>query len=250
MNNILENPNIAFHGINFDYFKMLGILQDGILSQKAAELIGINLDRNYGGYNGNINVSLCESPSIHGTYDYGAFGTIAKDGISFVVDTSNKWCISDNKSGIVGEIYINLSVPRENILGIMLPEEYLQTSIDKLNIFGDIGEGYVDNYALNFIDKINNQFGTNFDKEKVYELIEEKKKLKGYYSERRNHIEKINQQINEIITKLFDAGFKTAYNLSDSPTLFDAVTVLTKGSIPIYSSDGRLLTKEDNKQLN
>ena len=61
MDNILEDSNIAFHGINFDYFKMLSILQTGILSQNSAALLGVNIDRNYGGFNGNSQVSLSES---------------------------------------------------------------------------------------------------------------------------------------------------------------------------------------------
>jgi len=36
MNNILENKNIAFHGINYDYFKLMSILETGVLSQNAA----------------------------------------------------------------------------------------------------------------------------------------------------------------------------------------------------------------------
>ena len=162
MLNILEDFNIAFHGISFDYFKMLSILQTGILSYDAALDGGIVINRNYGGYNGDSQVSLSESPSIHGTYNYGAFNVFVKKGISFVIDIGNLYCIPDTKSGIPGEIYVNYIVPRENIIGIMLPKDLLYTSIDKLNIFSDMGTAYIDSFAISFIDKINVLFETNF----------------------------------------------------------------------------------------
>lgn len=249
MDNILENNNISFHGINFDYFKMLSILQSGILSLNAALDNGIYLNRNYGGYNGSSYISLAESPSIHDTYNHGAFNIYVKNGISFVIDTSNLYCIPDKKSGIPGEVYVSYSVPRENIIGIMLPEQSLQTPIIKLNIFANMGKGYVDSYALSFIDKINSTFKTSFGKEKIINLIYEKKRLSGDFFDKMEQEENINKQINETITRLFDLGFKAKYNLSESPTLIDAIDILTGGNIPIYSTNGELLSEEKHKNL-
>lgn len=249
MDNILENANISFHGINFDYFKMISILETGILSQNAATSLGISIDRNYDGYNENSQVSLSESPSIHDTYNHGAFNAFVKNGISFVIDTSNMYCIQDNKSGIPGEIYVDHSVPRENIIGIMLPEQYLQTSIDKLNIFGDMGTGYVDDYALNFVDKINSLFETSFSNEEIIDCIEKKKNLSGDFFDKMKQEKDINQQINRIITKFFDLGFRTAYQTPNSPTLLDTITILTDGKIPIYANNGNLITERKNKTL-
>ncbi len=250
MDNILENNNISFHGINFDYFKMLSILRLGILSYSAAQYKGVSLKRNFKGYNGSFNVSLSESPSIHGTYNFGAFNSYIKNGISFVIDTSNLYCIPDRgESKIPWEIYAIDHVPRENIIGIMLPEQFLQTSINQLNIFGDIGTGFIDDYALKLIDEINLTFETSFSKEKIIDLIKSKKSLSGDFFDKMNKEKNINKQINETITKLFDLGFKAKYNLSESPTLIDAINILTDGNIPIYSTTGELLSDEKRKNL-
>ena len=249
MENILENGNIAFHGINYDYFKMMSILKYGILSQKAAENNGLTINRNYGGYNGNSQVSLSESPSIHGTYNHGAFNVFVKNGISFVIDVSDLHCIPDNKSGIPGEVYVDYAIPIEKILGIMIPESAAQATIDKLNIFGDMGTGYVNNYALNFVDMVNSFFEMNFDKNEILKLIEAKNNLSGDYFDRSKQENLINQQINTTITKMFDLGFRKKYNYSESPTLVETITVLTGGNIPIYTTNGELLSKEVNKSF-
>lgn len=247
MDNILENRDISYHGINFDYIKMLGILQYGILSYDAAIQLGINLNRNYEGYNGNSNISLSESPSIKGTYNYGAFNVFVKNGISFVIDTSNLKCIPDNKSYIPGEIYVNYKIPIENIIGIMLPEQSLNIPISQLNIFAGIGKGYIDNYALSFIDKTNLLFNTNFSKEEIISLIEEKKQLSGDFFEKNDKKDQINNKIIGIVTQYFNLGMKQQYSLSEDPTLFDTVAILSNGRIPIYSSNGELLTQNNKK---
>ena len=48
---------------------------------------------------------------------------------------------------------------------------------------------------------------------------------------------------------MFDLGFRKKYNYSESPTLIETVTVLTGGNIPIYTTNGELLSKEVNKSL-
>lgn len=247
MYNILEDNNIAFHGINYDYFKMLSILKEGILSQNAAKNSNININRNYKGYNSDNLVSLSESPSIHNTYNYGAFNVFVKKGISFVVDVNDLYCILDTKSGIPGEVYINYSVPRENIIGIMLPEQMLHTSISQLNILADIGTAFIDNYAINFIEQINSTFRTTVSKKEVITLIELKKGVNGDFFDKYQEIKRINMKINEIITNLFDLAFRFEYNLIESPTLIDAITILTEGDIPIYSTNGILLSYKKHK---
>jgi len=246
MNNILENKNIAFHGINYDYFKLMSILETGVLSQNAASDIGIILNRNYGGYNGDDRVSLSESPSIHGTYNYGAFNVFVKKGISIVIDTSDLYCIPDTKSGISGEIYVNYSVPRENIIGVMIPEQALQTNISQLNIFAGMGTAYVDSYAINFINLINSTFGTTFSNEEIIKFIELKRSLNGDFLDRYELEKDINKRINETITRLFGLAFRIKFNLFESPSLIDAITILTGGNVPIYSTSGILL---DGKKI-
>ena len=247
--NILENGNIAFHGINYDYFKMMSILQYGILSENAARSYGLSINRNYGGFNENTHVSLSESPSKHGTTAFYAFGFV-KHGISFVIDVSHLTCIPDNKSGIEGEVYVRYAIPKDKILGIMLPESSINTTIDQLNILSDgMARGYIDNYALNFVDMINSFFETEFDKNEILELIESKNNFTGNYFDKSKHTDLKIKQINTAITKMFDLGFRKKYNYSESPTLIEAITVLTGGNVPIYSTNGKLVDKDKHKSL-
>ena len=79
-------------------------------------------------------------------------------------------------SGIPGEVCAGYEVPKERIVGIMIPESEVDTTIDQLKILNDgMGLGYVDNYVLNFVDMVNEFFETSFDKNEILELIEEKK---------------------------------------------------------------------------
>ena len=48
---------------------------------------------------------------------------------------------------------------------------------------------------------------------------------------------------------MFDLGFRKKYNYSKSPTLAETITVLTGGNIPIYTTNGELISKEVNKSL-
>lgn len=130
----------------------------------------------------------------------------------------------------------------------MLPEQSLNIPISQLNIFAGIGKGYIDNYALSFIDKTNLLFNTNFSKEEIISLIEEKKQLSGDFFEKKDKEDQINNKINGIMAQYFNLGMKQQYYLSEDPTLFDTVAILSNGRIPIYSSNGELLT-QNNKKL-
>jgi hypothetical protein len=251
MENILENRNIAFHGINYDYFKMMSILQYGILSQDAVERLGLSINRKFAGYNENDRVSLSNSPSLQDPNGFKAFDVYVKKGISFVIDTNELGCIPATNSGIEGEVFVKNIVPTKNIIGIMIPEEATQMPISELNILSSgMATGFVDDYAISFIDKVNAFFETEFSKDEIIELIEKKKgKLSDDFFEAINQKDQINLQINEVITRLFDLGFRKKYGYLESPTLVEAIEVLTGGNIPIYTTSGNLLSIEDNKTL-
>lgn len=80
---VLKDPSNLFHGIGFDVFKLIGILNNGILSENAAKEKNLDLARNYDGYNLNDTVSVAESPSK--LQAHGAFNVYIKSGISFII---------------------------------------------------------------------------------------------------------------------------------------------------------------------
>ena len=56
------------------------------LIEKAASEKGVDITRNYGGYNLSDSISVGESPAVHGTYTFGVFRNYIANGISFVIE--------------------------------------------------------------------------------------------------------------------------------------------------------------------
>ena len=70
--NILEDKTLNFHGAGQNLFKYISILENGIVTKNDS--YGIEFySENYRGYNMDNMISTVMSPSINGTYTYGAF---------------------------------------------------------------------------------------------------------------------------------------------------------------------------------
>ena len=247
-----------FHGIGFDYFKMMSILENGILSMNAAKDMGIEIKRNYGGFNDNNAVSIALNPYGNKNIAYKSF---CENSICFAFKHFGlKYAFNPNEfkknnkkelfrinlndfkesSGIDGERFVNYKIPRESIMAIILPVDKINTKIDCIEMINHYGTGYFDDLGRNIIDKIYEYFG--YDKRnEIYELIDSKKSL--------NDID-INNKINELLSKYFSEGIMLKYNLSECPTLFQTVYILSKGSIDIYANNGQKIfeAKEEQKR--
>lgn len=238
------------HGIGFDFFKMVSILENGILSEKTAQAKGIDIKRRFGGYNESSSVSIALLRSE-------AYNIFVKDSISFLFSGNNLKYARDPKefmeepiekneinyenkiynnkpygvaSGIFGERFVKDEIPRENIKGIMLPEDKISEPIDSIDIIGAAAPKYFDNIAIDIIDKIHETFGID-KRQEIRKMIEEKNLSKDPKS--------IEKEIRKKISNYFATGIMKKYNLTKCPSLYITVGLLSKCKIDIYLTDGR-----------
>lgn len=261
---ILLNKKLGYHSVNFDIFKVISILENGIYSKNYAEGKGINISRNYLGYNGNDYISLAESPSISNTYQEGAFDTFIKRGISFVIDTTNYEVKRDNgevrgmivplSSGVKGEVYIKDHIKKEDIKGLMLKEEILNTEISSI----DIGLLYVQKdliniYALNFLKNIVTTFNYPANLEDLEHLLSDLNKLievsrvKFRDQETKIKIEQKIKEINNFLVVNLSKAIELKYNVS-FPTIGFILEKINKNNLPIYNIDGQKIEFDSIKK--
>lgn len=129
--NPLLDKNLCFHSIGGDVFRIESILKHGILSQSGLSKTGMPENSMNGlGYNGTNKVSVfvsplfCESDLLDNGY---------ANGIVFVCKAD--YSIHGVESGIPSEAHVGWGIPRDKIIGIMLPESFWHAPISKYNKF-------------------------------------------------------------------------------------------------------------------
>ena len=152
---ILYDKSLVFHGVGFDMIRLRNILEKGILSEQAAQAKGMELTRNYGGYNLGDSVSVAESPAINNSFTFGCFGNYIKGGISFVIKGEHAYKApkgSSRDGGYPDEAFIGHEVKRENITGVMVPADLLDAPLADLPLgLAKMGYAYIDNRCRKII---------------------------------------------------------------------------------------------------
>lgn len=134
---IFKDKSLLFHGIGSDVTRIKSILTHGVLSENTAKKQGVTINRNYRGHNLNDTVSVAQSPAIHGTFEYAAFGLYIKSGISFILDGVYGFKAahgSRRDSGFVDEVFIRNCAGPDKISGLVIPERYLSAEVSELSI--------------------------------------------------------------------------------------------------------------------
>lgn len=248
---ILKDESKIFHGIGFDLIRLQGILSNGILSQRTAEGRGIDITRNYGGYNLNDNISVAESPAINKTYNFGAFENYIANGISFVIDgvpTLKAREGSKGYSGYPDEVFVLGSIPKENITGMMIPEAMLDLPLSKLSLgLEKMGYNYIDNRCRKIIQDLGTECDFEEDTSRLEELIKQKSELEesnlGYSEEYSQKRQKIFDQMEEYMQEYIEKAYSKKFNIP-SPTLRDILLQQIPQGMNLYNSDGFPITIE------
>ncbi len=241
---ILYDKKLVFHGIGFDIPKLRSILENGILSEQAAQSKGVKLTRNYGGYNLENSVSVAESPSINNSFTFGCFGNYIKNGISFVISEKSAYKVnkgSSQYSGYPDEAFIGHEVKKENIVGIMVPTNLLSFPLANLPLdLAKIGCAYTDNRFRRIISDLEIETGYHADTTALEELIKKKKTIENKnldYVEKHKKRNDIVMQIEKIISQSIETAFAQKLGI-DHPTLKDALRLYIPKSIRVYDSNG------------
>lgn len=242
---ILRDRQNIFHGIGFDFIKLKGILENGILSEEAAKEKGVSLSRNYGGYNLKNYVSMAESPSINNSFTFGCFGTFVKDGISFVARKENTFKAATGStmdSGFVDEIFVRNEVKKENIVGVMLPFDQLDTPIKNLPFeTTKMGLGFVDDYCKKTLINLENETDYKTEGVDLEKLIEQKSALESQDNVDYLEKSKVRDKIIDDIGKLMSGYVSEAYSKKsgiENPTLKDVLKLYLPPEMKLYNQNG------------
>jgi len=174
------NQNTLFHSINFNLVKFESILKNGILSKKEAEelnslyeLLGLPLipyAKNYEGSNKNEYISMVAYELINEEDPTSAYSLYTQQGISFIIENT-KFLIDKTKYNIhrQDEVWVEKIIPKENIKGIIIPQEYQDKLLNELTYLSLISSKYENIYS-------NYQLIRDYLKEYNYTIDEETSK--------------------------------------------------------------------------
>jgi hypothetical protein len=263
---IFQNPNILFHGINFDMTRFVGIMQDGILSEDAAKKQGKKVPRNSTGFNLSDTVSASLPPILSPDGTPGpSMQTYIQDSLSFVIDRETpvplsvlnnnqlperKPGLSDRswdalrRSGFSDEVYVNGQVPLENISGIMVPIKYLDWRISRLDLgYRMMSTGQIDDRWKQTMRILEEQTGYNGSVNGLQEISAMRTQLaksEGEYMRKWRRDTQLIGQIERIMQNHIGKGFSAKLG-KDRVSVRDVLKAYVPSRIPIYSSTGQPL---------
>lgn len=241
---ILLDRSKSFHGIGFDFLRLKSIMEKGILSEQEAQKENINFRRNYGGYNLGDSVSVAESPVVNNSFTFGCFGNYIKGGISFVISNEHSFKApkgSARDSGYPDEAFIRGRVKSENITGVMIPEDLLDSQLSELPLgLAKMGYAYIDERCRQIVSGLESETGYHADTTHLEELIKQKQELEQRdmdYLAKDNERKAIFQQMEHEMGKIIGLAFAQKLE-KERLTLRDVLKVYLPESMKIYNSDG------------
>jgi len=242
---VLFDHSKAFHGIGFDFLRLKSILEKGILSEQEARQQKVSLVRNSPrGYNLSDNVSVAESPAINSTFTFGAFANYIRNGISFVIsggERLHRFRGGPRDSDIPGEAFVKEKVKKENIVGIMIPEDKLDSSLFELP-FRLVGRatGSVDDRCIRTINDLESETGYRADTLQLEKLMKQKEELEQSdidYLKKDKPRKAILAQMEREMTYIVGSAFAKKLG-KENPVLRDILKLYIPESMRVYNSDG------------
>jgi len=251
---LLQDKSKYFHGIGFDLPRIPKILKIGILNEKDALAQNANIQRNTRGFNLDDTISVAESPSINNTYDHGAFGLYIKSGISFVIDkqklhifgipsniTSDDLNVARPSSRIRGEQFIEGSVPRDNIVGVMVPKEMLDIKIAELPLgLRNIGWGQINDKCKSLIAEVEKECAYSEDTSKLEEFVQKRElvqQLKGDSLVKGKQEEQIFLEMERVVTGFMERAYAKKLGKEDV-RLKDVLEYYLPPAMKVYNTSG------------
>lgn len=269
---ILLDRSKCFHGLGSDFLRMISILENGLLSKDTADHAGVGIARNHkGGYNLTDSISVAESPSINNTFTSECFDLYIRHGISFVIANENPYKPeegSERDSKFKDEAFISGKVEKENIVGIMVPENLLEQPLGEIKPeFVASSESVAAPYSniaercWQAINRINLETGYNPDTTKLNDLLQQDQQLEkqgeefvgiikdsigkdeefekahsGFYENNSKRVSLV-KEIEIEIGKIINDAFKQKLE-KENPTLRDVLKTYIPSSIKTYNPEG------------
>lgn len=210
----------CFHGIGFDFFKLNSVLTYGILSASAMGKLGLTIPRNFEGGNSKKWISVVDASLIH--KNFSGYRNFTKHGINFFCEVpeivepvagKNRYQaiwegLPYNKSNHLDERYVYDRIPVENIMGVLVPEQYIEKDISHLTyLYNSLDFDLFLSRIKYFTDRFNYKNITLFDsvyKEEDFNnlLLQYKMSIDKYT--RSNHEEKDRDTVFDELTAILE----------------------------------------------
>ena len=239
---ILHEQDLKFHGIGHNLFKIIGILEHGILTPKDSNKSDL-YSTNYFSFEKENVVPVVESPSISNNNCL-AYKKYVEVGISFIIKgLSNKRLDNKNYNMISeDENFYNGSISQNNIFGIVLSSRIQNKPISSLRILNYVGYAYAENTCNKIIQYMSKNI--ELDTVALYNWINKKEELIQddtiKSKDKRIRIKEITEQIDTLLSLHIEEYFKKIMN-QESITVKDAVNFLTQGKIVLFDEQGYLI---------
>ena len=223
-NNLIDSLNLessdsknigCLHGIGFDIFKLLNILQYGILSSNELSKNQILNSRNFLGNNQQFWISVVDEYMLKDNSS--GYSKFIKDGISlycFVpklidgITTNIRSSVND--SGLptkskehADEKFVYNKIPPENIYAILIPKARINDTVDKLNFMNcnmrySIVLGKVNYYS----SKIKKYFNFDVDREEVDNILNKYEEITNQYTADKSTIDDYYKTLDDLICEI------------------------------------------------
>jgi hypothetical protein len=144
MNNYNFNDNTLLHTCGFNFYSFVNILKNGIMSSSMAKEKGIDLNRNFYGRNLDDTISCVRYLYVNDKIEDGAYNLHIKHGISFIIEDVD--FIYDKNDRIIhryDEVLVKDYIDISKIKGILMPESYLDCSLNELEYIRKSSTSYI-----------------------------------------------------------------------------------------------------------
>lgn len=246
------NENTLIHSPGVDFSAIESIMENGIMSAKYGSEHGAKVNRNYFGSNLDDTISCIRYLYVNKDVEDSAYNRYVPNGVSFLIEDVP--FISDKNERFIhrsDEVLVKDFISKENIKGILVPEELVNTDLEDLSYIREDASSYtlIKNRADNISSYIKDNSGiicdyNDFIRE-LYYLSEESKNdsdldREDLVSEFRDVISDLNCEIGSNYRECFSKILgKADINILDIVKYINSKTL----NLPIYEIKGRSLRK-------
>ncbi len=243
------NEETLLHSVGFNLGRFVSVLKYGILSFNMAQNLGIKYTKNYlpdrqrEDVISTVKMSLVDEEDI-----YSAYNLYIKNGISFIIEDVMPIEMSIMYHRRNDEVLVKDNIFLNNIVGIYLPKEYSNTTLDKLPIIPKniTKYDYLFNIVMDYIFYLKS-YNAIFDKELINTYFKEIFLIhKALYTSKNNILDTkelisdykdVLEDLNSYLSEVTYETFKKI--LRKNVTLKDIVLYLSNNCLPIYELLGR-----------
>lgn len=246
------NDNTLIHSPGVDFAAIEGIMKNGIMSLEYGNKHNIEVNRNYFGSNLDDTISCIRYLYVNKEVKDSAYNKYVPNGVSFLIEDVP--FIFDKDTRFIhrsDEVLVKDFIPRDNIKGILVPEELIDTDLEDLSYIREDSSSYslIKNKVDNISSYIKNNSGLVCDYQdffrELYYLSEESRNDSDL------NIEELSSEFKDVICDLnyeigsdFHKCFSKVLNRKDI-NILDIINYINSRTLnlPIYLIKNKSMKK-------